>query len=193
MIFGKVWTRKRCCMGQANSRTRDDRAQDTVPNKKKLIFPQCTLSAHPLPNLLSHRKIFSVRGAPRGAPGKEGPAAALGFCGAKLGVLYCPLLTGFSRKAWFGQSSALGKEEASSPPRAEDFRAPEWSRTAEKLGSPRACRQPRGSGNHGRVRALLPHFAGSKLAKHRHFHRPSSLDWNALPATILCTHHPSCL
>lgn len=76
MISEKVWARKHCGMGQANSRTSGDRAQNTVPNGMKLIFPRALFLFTVLPtSCLEERPFLSQRETPRDSPGREGPVA----------------------------------------------------------------------------------------------------------------------
>lgn len=116
MFSEKVWARKHCSMGQANSRTSGDRAQNTVPNGMKLIFPRALFLFTLLPTSCLEERPFRSQGGPREtlqARKAWWQAAALGCGGVKLGVML-----------WFVQSSsAPGKEAVSSPPHAESFRA----------------------------------------------------------------------
>lgn len=65
MISEKVWARKHCGMGQANSRTSGDRAQNTVPNGMKLILPKAFFLFTLLPTSCLEERPFLSQGHPR--------------------------------------------------------------------------------------------------------------------------------
>lgn len=64
MFSEKTWARTRCGVGQANTRTNGDKAQNTVPNGMKLIFPRALFLFTLLPTSCLGERPFLSQGGP---------------------------------------------------------------------------------------------------------------------------------